>query len=198
MNGKVNGDNMGIVSILKKMLIGRAFTTERGRILMFGKEDWTLYSSKALAHFFQTIGEKLGEEYLYKLSKENGRFNGEEMVAAMGAKPKGGWVTQTAITSLLDFLGYGKLEFLRSKIDTKTGAHHILLHTSENPMIEHAIKMYGKKHMLCVYWRGLLSGHGEVELGGKNLNLKENECMVDGALYCEYESKWSADSGEKS
>lgn len=180
---------MGIVSIFRDMLIGRWFTTERGRIKMFGKMDWTLYPSKALAHFFQVIGEKLGEEYLFNLSYINGRRNGEEMVSCMGLKPKGGWITQKAIINLLDFLGYGKLEFITSKIESN-GHHHIIIHSHESPIIEHAVKLYGKKQMACTYWRGLLSGHAEIELGCKNVRAIENDCISKGAKYCVYESRW--------
>jgi hypothetical protein len=33
---------MGLATILKKMLMGRAFSTERGRIKLFGRTDWTM------------------------------------------------------------------------------------------------------------------------------------------------------------
>lgn len=180
---------MGLVGVLRDMLIGKAFSTEKGRIKMFGKMDWTLYPSKGLAHFFQVIGEKLGEEYLFDLSYKNGKFNGRVMVNAMSIKPMGGWMTQNAIINLLDFLGYGRLEFVVSKLKPD-GHHHLVFHSTENPIVEHAVRMYGKKQMSCVYWRGLLSGHGEVELGGKNIRLKENKCLSGGSPRCIYESKW--------
>ena len=178
-----------ISSLLKKMIIARAFRTENGRIKMFGSMDWTLYSSKALAHFFQVIGDKFGEDFLYDLSYKNGRLNAMEMTKAMKIKPKGGWTTQTAIVSLLDFLGYGKIKFIRTDIGEE-GHHHLVVHTIENPITEHSIEMYGKKSHACKYWAGLLAGHGELELGVKNIKLKENTCIKNGAGYCEFESKW--------
>lgn len=189
VNGKA-GVKMGIAGILRDMMIGRWFTTENGRIKMFSsKMDWTLYPSKALAHFFQTIGEKLGEDYLFMLSYINGRRNGEEMVKSMGLKPMGGWITTKAIINLLEFLGYGKLEFIVSKIGAG-GHHHIIIHSSENPIVEHGVRMYGRKQMSCTYWRGLLSGHAEIELGCKNVRAKENKCIAEGSKYCIYEAKW--------
>ncbi len=179
---------MGIVKKFKDLLIGRAFTTEKGRIKMFGKMDWTLYPSRGLAHFFQTIGEKLGEEYLYELSYENGKFNGKDMVKSMKLEVKGGWMTQHAITSLLDFLGYGKIEFIKADIKPD-GSHNIIMQTKENPIVEHAIRMFGKNEMACTYWRGLLAGHGEVELGLKKPELKETKCMSRGSPYCVLESR---------
>ena len=56
---------MVMSTILKKMLIGRAFSTEKGRIKLFGKMDWTLYPSRALAMNLQSIGKRLGEKALY-------------------------------------------------------------------------------------------------------------------------------------
>ena len=180
---------MTISTILKKMLIGRAFTTERSRIKLFGHMDWTLYPSCGFAAILQIIGKKLGEDYLFNLGYDNGKMNAKEMTKAMGIKPGGGWLTQKAIVELLDFLGYGKLEFIVSKIE-KNGRHHIILHHTENPMIEHASRMYGSKSLVCAFFRGLFTGHGEIELGIKKAHLKEIKCICKGAPYCEFETKY--------
>jgi predicted hydrocarbon binding protein len=180
---------MALSTLLKKMLIGRAFATERSRIKMFGHMDWTLYPSKGFASILQSIGDKLGEDFLFKLGYENGVMNGKDMIKAMGVKPKGGWLTQKAIVDLLDFLGYGKLDFVVFKSE-KNGYHHIILHHIENPMIEHAARLYGKKSKVCSFFRGLFTGHGEVELGIKNPHLKETKCVCKGARYCEFETKY--------
>ena len=84
---------MTLATILKKLLLGKAFTTERGRIKLFGRMDWTLFPSRALALNLQTIGEKLGEDFVYQLGYEAGMDAAKEMVKYMGLKPKGGWVT---------------------------------------------------------------------------------------------------------
>ena len=81
------------------------------------------------------------------------------------------------------------IKFIKAYIK-KDGHHHIILHNKDNPMIEHASELYGSKSMACAFMRGLLSGHGEIELGIKNAYLKENKCMCKGAPYCEWESKW--------
>lgn len=180
---------MALSMMLKKMLIGRLFTTERSRIRLFGKMDWTLYPSRGFADILQNIGLKNGKEYLWKLGYNNGKMNAKEMTKAMGVKPKGGWLTQKAITDLLDFLGYGKLEFVHTKIE-KNGNHHIIVHSTENPMIEHAAKIYGSKSLVCHFFMGLFTGHGEMELGVKNPHLKENTCICRGAKYCEWETKY--------
>lgn len=180
---------MALANIFKQLLIGRAFTTEKGRIKMFGQMNWTLYPSRGLAHIFQEVGKRLGEDFLYKLGYANGILNAKEMLTYMRLTPKGGWVTQNAIIALLDFLGYGKVNFLLSKIK-EDGQHHIIIHVTENPMIEHAAKLYGSKSMTCAFLRGLVTAHGELELGVRHGHLKENKCLTKGAPYCEWESKW--------
>jgi predicted hydrocarbon binding protein len=180
---------MALSTILKKMLIGRAFTTERSRIKMFGQMDWTLYPSHGFASMLQIIGERLGEDFLFKLGYENGKMNAKEMTKAMRVKPKGGWLTQKAIVDLLDFLGYGKLEFVVFKTE-KNGNHHVVMHHTENPMIEYASSAYGSKSLVCSFFRGLYSGHGEMELGVYKPHLVETKCICRGAPYCEYESRY--------
>jgi len=180
---------MGMAISLKKLLLGRAFSAEGGKINMFGKLEWTLYPSRGLAAMLQDYGEKSGERALFEIGYENGKENGNEMIAAMGIKPRGGWVTLKAIQELLDFTGYGHMEFIKSHSD-KSGHHHLIIHIKNNPVVEHAHKMYGKKSMACAFFRGLFSGHGEAELGWKNIKLKENKCLCNGSPYCEYESKW--------
>jgi len=63
---------MVVATILKKMLISRGFTTDKSRIKMFGKMDWTLYPSTGLAHIMQEIGENMGPKELYKIGYEDG------------------------------------------------------------------------------------------------------------------------------
>jgi len=179
---------MVLAWILKKLLFGKAFTTERGRIKLFGMMDWTLFPSRALALNLQTIGEKLGEEFVYELGYQAGKDAAREMVKYMGLKPKGGWVTQKAVITMLDFIGFGKPEFVKAKI--RDGQHHIIVHVRDNPVIEHGARMFGAKSMVCKWFMGVYAAHGEMELGVSHVRLKENKCIRLGAPYCEWETKW--------
>lgn len=175
--------------ILKKMLIGRAFANEDGRIKMYGKMDWMMFPARALAMNFQSIAEKNGAAYLRKLGYEAGADAAKEIIGATNIKPRGGWATQKVIIALLDFIGFGQTTFL--KTDFKEGGHHhFIMHLSNNPTIEHAIKLYGKKSMVCEWFMGVYQAHGEAELGLKNMNVVENHCMKNGFPQCEWESKW--------
>jgi len=174
--------------ILKKLLYGRAFATERGRIKLFGRMDWTLFPSRALAVNLQTIGDRLGREFVYELGYQAGKDAAREMVRCMGLKPRGGWVTQKAVLSLLEFIGFGRPEFVRMKIHN--GHHHIVVHVSDNPVIEHGTRLFGAKSVACSWFMGVYAAHGEMELGVKHVRLKENKCVRFGAPYCEWETKW--------
>ena len=180
---------MEISPVLKKLFIGRTFTNERGRIKLFGKMDWTFYESRWFAYFLQKTGERLGPDFLFNLGYKNGRLNAEEMVASMKIKPSGGWITQNAIIELLDFLGYGKLKFIVSKT-SPGGHHHFIMQMKDNPTVEKAIKMYGKNSRVCYFFDGIFSGHGEIEMGLKNVHIRENKCLSRGDPYCEWETKW--------
>jgi predicted hydrocarbon binding protein len=180
---------MGLAWIFKKLLWGNAFAAERGRIRLFGSMDWTLFPSRALALNLQTIGEKLGEEFIYKLGYEAGKDAAKEMVKYMGLKPRGGWVTQKAVIAMLEFIGFGKPEFLLVKIK-RGGHHHIIVHVRDNPVMEHGARMFGTKSMACKWFMGVYAAHGEMELGVKHVKLKENRCIRLGAPYCEWETKW--------
>lgn len=179
---------MALAGILKKLLFGRAFETERGRIKLFGKMDWTLFPSRALALNLQTIGEKLGQDFVYKLGYQAGKDAAKEMVKYMGLKPKGGWVTQKAVIAILDFIGFGKPDFV--KVNIKNGHHHIIVHVRDNPVIEHGAKMFVAKSMVCKWFMGVYAAHVEMELGISHVRLKENKCVRLGSPYCEWETKW--------
>ncbi|MCK5023115.1 MAG: hypothetical protein KAS04_03005 [Candidatus Aenigmarchaeota archaeon] len=180
---------MVITTILKKMLISRGFTTDKGRIKMFGKMDWTLFPSRALAIIFQDVGKKLGKDYLYDIGFKAGSDTGDEIIHATGSKPKGGWITMKLVVSLLEFIGYGTPVFVKSDIE-KDGHHHLLVHVSNNPITEWGVKLYGKKSLVCNWVMGVYAGHAECELGAKNVRVKESRCIKDGHPYCEWESKW--------
>ncbi len=180
---------MAMATIFKKMLIGRAFTTENGRIKMFGYMDWIMNPALAFSKMLQSIGEKSGKDFLYKLGYDGGKDGAEEMIKYMQLKPRGGWITQKAIIEMLDFIGYGKVEFVNSKVE-KNGRHHVTIHVKHNPVIEHASRLFGEKSLVCEWFMGAFAAHGEMELGIKNPKLVENKCVCKGAPYCEWESRW--------
>ncbi len=180
---------MVLGDIFKKLLIGGAFSVEEGRIKLFGRMYWTLFPSHALALNLQSIGEKLGKKFLYKLGCQAGDDAAEEMLKSMGLLPKHGWMTQNAVIELTDFIGFGKMEFIISKLE-KNGKHHFVLHIRHNPVIEYAAQLFKSKSLVCYWFMGVYAAHSEAELGLKNAYFKENKCLCKGAPYCEWETTW--------
>jgi hypothetical protein len=180
---------MGLANILKRLLIGKAFTIEDGKISLFGRMNWTLLSSKAFAANLQKIGEDLGEDYLFKLGFEAGDDAAKEMVKSMGLKMKGGWVTLNAIKETLDFIGFGLVNFERAELK-KDGHHDIIMRVRDNPVVEHSIKMFGNKSLACKWFMGVYSAHLQYDLGAKNARVIEKECIKHGSKYCEMVTKW--------
>lgn len=180
---------MGMAGILKKMLMGRAFSTERGRIKLFGTTDWTMQPAVSLAYVLQQVGEKNGEDFMFKLGYESGKLGAKEIIGATGIKPKGDAISTNLVIELLEFIGTGKMNIIISKIE-KDGHHRVVLHVTDNPTTEYASKMYGEKSKVCAFFRGVYSAHGEMEFGAKNIRFKENKCICKGAPYCEWESRW--------
>lgn len=180
---------MVITTILKKLLISRGFTTDRGRIKMFGKMDWTLFPSKSLAIIFQDVGEKLGKDYLYDIGFRAGYSAAEEILRCTGAKPRAGWISLKIAVSLLDFVGYGTPEFVKFDVK-KDGHHHVIIHVRNNAITEWGKFLYGKKSMVCNWVMGVYAAHGEKSLNIKNARLKETKCICKGNPYCEWVTKW--------
>ena len=180
---------MVLAWILKKLLFGNAFETKDGRIKLFGRMDWIMLPARALAKDIQMMGEKNGEEFLYKLGYEGAKEGAMELIKYMGVKPRGGWVTQKAVLGLLEFLGYGRPQFVVAKV-AKDGHHNVVFHVRDNPVVEHAARMYGSKSKVCSWFMGIYAAHGEMELGLRNARLKENKCICKGSPYCEWETRW--------
>jgi hypothetical protein len=182
--------------ILKKLLMGRAFETDKGRIRLFGRMDWTMIPSRAFAQNLQSIAEKNGKEYLYRLGYEAGKDAAREMVKFMGLLPKGGWASQKAVLSLLEFIGFGMTKFIVTEIKPD-GEHHFVFHVIDNPVIEHAKNLFGNRSMVCNWFMGVYAAHGEMEMGIKNARIVENRCVCKGSTYCEWETRWRKDAGKK-
>ena len=180
---------MEMASILKKMLMGRVFSTERGRIKLFRVTDWTMQPAVSLAYVLQQVGEKNGEDFLFKLGYESGKLGAKEIIGATGIKIRRDMLSTNLVIEMLEFIGTGKMQILSSRIE-KDGRHRVVIHVIDNPTTEHACRMYGDKSKVCAFFRGVYSAHGEMDFGAKKVRFKENRCICKGASYCEWESRW--------
>ncbi len=98
-----------------------------------------------------------------------------------------GRTTQKAVIALLDFIGFGKVEFV--KVNVKGDHHHIIIHVKDNPVMEHGAARFGARSVACRWFMGVYAAHGEAEWGLRHVKLKENKCIRLGAPYCEWETR---------
>jgi hypothetical protein len=187
---------MALAAPLKKMLIGRTFSTEKSRIKLFGEMDWTLEPSRGMAQLIQEPAEEVerrfkesGEDFLFRFGYENGKVITDELFKYLRGEDKK--ITQKTINDLLEFIGIGQLEFISTSTE-KDGHHHVVVRMTNNPIIEHARKMYREKSMVCSFFRGIFTAHGEKYFDAKNFHLNEKKCMCKDPKisYCEWESRW--------
>lgn len=177
-------------NILKKMIIGRAFSNEKGRIRLYGKMDWSLIPSWVFGDLLQYIGDDKGADYLYDFGYKQGIEVAEEMTKAMGYKPKGGWLLQNAVVAVLEFIGFGRAEFVKSEMK-QDGRHHIVVKVKDHPVVEHSIRKHGDKSIVIEWFMGVYAAHLEVELGVKNSKLREiGRGRTEEGHYFMLETKW--------
>lgn len=181
---------MAVSDILSKLLLGRAFTTEKGRIVTFGRIMWILYPARAMAKMLQDIGKKNGEEYLYKLGYDGGKDFFDEISKTLGLKVKAGRIVEEVILSLTQFTGFGLVELTKWDIK-KDGHHEIRIQVHNNPVVEHSKRLYGKKSMACTFFRGVFSAHTEFGTYAKKVKFVEKSCICkQGGRFCEWVTKW--------
>lgn len=185
---------MTLAEPLKRMLVGGAFSTEKSRIRLFGKMDWTLEPSVGMAQLIQLPAEEVqkrfkenGREFLFKFGYENGKVIFDEMRECLGivdAKR-----LEKVINDMLEFIGIGQIKFIKSELKPN-GRHHIVVHMFNNPIIEGAKQLYGKRSVVCNFFVGIFSYYLEMILKSKRLRLKEKKCICKNDEVCEWESKW--------
>lgn len=186
---------MTLAGPLKKMLIGGAFSTEKSRIRLFGRMDWTLEPSAGMAQLIQLPAEEVqkkfnenGRDFLFKFGYENGKVIFDEVCHCLAINDEK--KLENIINDILEFIGIGQPKFVISNIK-KNGKHHIVIHMLNNPIIENAKKMYGKKSMVCSFFMGLFSVYVERLLKVRKVRLKEKKCICknNDINYCEWESR---------
>ena len=178
---------MTLSTILKKMLIGKAFTTERGRIRTFNKLDWVLYPSRGAAQLLQEVGTAAGRDFLFDIGRESGASLMADIMAVISVDDSNLKTSHESLMEFINFLGFGELQFLAFEVDGKR--NRIGFRNINNPISEYEIKIYGNKSLACDFFHGLFTGFLERELSLKNLKLTESKCVRKGSSYCEWETK---------
>jgi len=177
---------MALSSIFKKMLIGNAFTTERGRIRMFENMENTLFPSRALALNLQKIAKKGGEKYLFDLGYKTTMVFDNELLAALHIQPTVGDDSINKIKPVFDVMGWGLFEYVKKEY--YKNHHDFIIRLINNPISDHGKEMFGKDSRVCNFLLGMHSAHIKIFFG-IDVKCKETKCVTKGDQYCEFVSK---------
>lgn len=165
---------------IDNLLINKVFSFKEDKILMLDKVPFVMFPANAMAKFVQKVGEEIGDEKLYDLGDEAGEIVGKEFIKEFG------WVQMNLskrmgfIFKMFEVMGFGKMKII--KWDTK---NQILAYEKDKqPVIEKAIKLFGAKEKICLFYMGIEAAHWRNEFGIKNCKLKETKCVKNKNKYC--------------
>jgi predicted hydrocarbon binding protein len=176
---------MALAPMLKKMLIGNAFMTDRGRVKMFENMEYTLFPSRALALNLQKVGKKGGEKYLFDLGYKTTTYFDKELMETIHLSGTGS-ETANKIKPIFDILGWGTFEYVKKEYSKNN--HHFIVRLYNNPISDHAKRLFGNDSKVCSFLLGMQSAHTKI-IFGVDVEYKETKCVTKGDPYCEFVSK---------
>ena len=149
---------------------------------MLNKIPFVIFPARSMAVFIQKVGEKFGDDYLYKHGHDAGLMVAKDFVEDLGWFSLGVAQKVKMIFKMFEVMGFGNMNI--QILDAKN--NKILYRNTMHPVINHAIKLYGKKEKSCIFYRGIESAHWNYELGIEGCKLIETQCMKNGAKFCEW------------
>jgi len=174
--------NIMFKNFINNLLIRKVFTFEGDRILMLNKVPFVIFPARSMAKFIQIVGDEFGDDYLYKLGYDAGLMVGKDFVNDLGWFSIGVAEKVKMIFKMFEVMGFGNMDI--RVLDSTNDK--LLYKNTMHPVINHAIKLYGKKEKSCIFYRGIESAHWNYELGVEGCELIETQCMKDGAKFCEW------------
>ncbi len=172
---------MGIAGILKKLLLGRAFAAENGRITILGSYNVSLLESHGFAVFLQKLYEELKEKKFYKILKEVTTISIKEIYQSLGVTPSVNELEKSL--PFMDIYGWGKIALV-NKGENKNSMFW-LVKVTNSPITEYAKKMFGKKSEVCILYRSNFEAAFELALK-KPIKVEEIACFCKGAPACTF------------
>ncbi|HDH91371.1 MAG TPA: hypothetical protein ENF38_00290 [Candidatus Aenigmarchaeota archaeon] len=172
---------MVLAEFLKKLIIGRAFKAEEGRVTLLGKYDVTLFESKSLAFIIQKTFEELGEKKAFDLWLKASEIAIKNAIKAFNLQPSS--FALEKIAPMMDFYGLGK--FSVESYSEKKGKKIYLLKIENSPLTEYAKQEWGPSSKVCK----MIEANLVVALRkayGKKPKIKETSCYTKGAPYCTF------------
>ncbi|MCX7999404.1 MAG: hypothetical protein N3A69_10720 [Leptospiraceae bacterium] len=176
---------MGLALMLKKLLIGRAFSAEDGRMTILGKYDVTLYESKAWAFTVQKIYEKLGEKATFEIFYKAGQIAFEQAEKTFKIK-----ISENLMRNfqpIMDFFGWGG--FIPIEYVHEGDKLSIIVKLINSPVVEYGKILFGKNSKVCIFFRAILSGVFSM-VYKKNVIFEEVACFNKGAEACFFKGRF--------
>lgn len=177
---------MGIAIMLKKLLLGRAFSAEDGRMTILGKYDVTLYESKAWAFTVQKIYEKLGEKETFEIFYKAGQIAFKQAEKAFNIK-----ISENLMKSfqpVMEFFGWGK--FIPIEFKHERGNFLVLVKLTNSPIVNYAKILFGKNSKVCIFFKAILSGVFSM-IYKKRIMFEETACTTTGADACYFKGEFA-------
>lgn len=165
-----------------EMILRKAFRIEGGRVKMLNKIDYVMFPARAMAEMLQQIGKDYGKGFLFDLGYEAGTDAANEFLQHFKLAGKAVPLKLNFLITLLQILGFGRLDVKILNVKTNQALGHITKH----PVIEAAKKLYGGKSIICAHYMGIFSVHAERELSIKECKLIETQCVTKGDQFCEW------------
>jgi len=173
---------MVLADVLKKLILGRAFKAEGGRIVILGQYNVSMVESNAMSYLIQKMYEELGKEKTFKIIEECGKIATESALKSFNVKPS--LQLFKNMLSFMDFYGWGKFEVV--KLIEKGDKLITQIKLTNSPLVEYAKQKFGKNSRVCILFLGNFSGALQ-KLTGKKPRVKEIACYTKGAPYCLFE-----------
>jgi hypothetical protein len=171
---------MAIATFLKKLLLGRAFSAENGRVTILGKYNVTLVESCSFAYFCQKIFETLGEKKAFKILMEATEIAVENAIKSFRLMPS---MKIETILPLTDIYGLGKFSLVYTDENEERVIY--LIKVENSPLTEYAKEKWGKNSKVCkVVEANIIASF---KLTHKKVpEVKEISCYTKGAPYCTF------------
>ncbi|MFH8132442.1 MAG: hypothetical protein QW321_02445, partial [Candidatus Aenigmatarchaeota archaeon] len=135
---------MGIAVMLKKLLLGRAFSAEEGRVTILGRYNVSLFESCSLAHLIQKIFETTGDKKAFEILIEVSEVAIGRIKEVFEIKS---FTFVEKLLPLTDFYGIGKFSLIHKEENKRKIVY--LIKVENSPLTEYAKKKWGKNSKVC-------------------------------------------------
>jgi predicted hydrocarbon binding protein len=171
---------MGNLGLFKDLIAKKIFSVYNNRLRILDSIDITMYGAKAWTSTLQNLAIKKGINFLY----ESGYLMGEDAAKEFNSiiKVKKVYLSKKLLQleNIIQICGFGIVRFLKEKKNYK-------IIVENNQIIEFANETYGKKSLVCDFYRGVYTAFLNI-FEGKKIKLKHTECITKKNKKCIFAS----------